>query len=61
MLHDLRAFFRANPQAFVLLLICVILGIGTFLAVIVALILSGSTTTTGEPSDVIFALHLVLR
>jgi len=52
-------YFRANPQVFVLLVICLVLGVGTFIAVIVALIASGSTTTTGEPSDVIFALRLL--
>ncbi len=52
-------YFRANPQVFLLLVICLVLGVGTFIAVIVALIASGSTTTTGEPSDVIFALRLL--
>ena len=28
--------FRANPQAFVLLVICVVLGLGTFVAVLIA-------------------------
>ncbi len=37
-------FFRANPQVFVLLLICVVLGLGTFIAVLVALVQSGTTT-----------------
>lgn len=53
-------FLRANPQAFVLLVICVVLGLGTFIAVIYGLISSGSTTTTGEPSDVILGLHALL-
>jgi hypothetical protein len=46
-------FFRANPQAFVLLLICVVLGLGTFIAVLIALGESGNAPTTGEPSGVI--------
>jgi len=53
-------FFRANPQAFVLLLICVVLGVGTFLAVVLGLASSGATTTSGEPSDVIFGLHALI-
>jgi hypothetical protein len=44
----------------VLLVICVVLGLGTFIAVIYGLISSGSTTTTGEPSDVILGLHALL-
>ena len=30
-------FLRANPQALVLLVICVVLGLGTFIAVLIAL------------------------
>ncbi|MGI8414262.1 MAG: hypothetical protein ACR2LV_11110 [Solirubrobacteraceae bacterium] len=46
-------FFRANPQAFVLLVICVVLGLGTFLAIMVALINSGAGATNGEPSGTV--------
>ncbi len=46
-------FFRANPQVFVLFVICVVLGLGTFLAVIFGLISAGSNTTSGEPSGAI--------
>ena len=46
-------FLRANPQALVLLVICVVLGIGTFIAVIIALLTAPSDQTTGEPSGVI--------
>ena len=45
--------FRENPQVFVLLVVCVVLGLGTFIAVIISLIAAGSTQTTGEPSGVI--------
>jgi hypothetical protein len=51
------AYLRANPQATVLLVICIVLGLGTFLAVVVALLTAGSDQTTGEPSGVIFAAH----
>jgi hypothetical protein len=44
---------RQNPQLLVLLLICVVLGLGTFLAVLFGLIAAGSSTTTGEPSGVV--------
>jgi hypothetical protein len=49
-------FFRANPQVFALVVICLVLGLGTFLAVIFGLISSGSTTTNGEPSGLITVL-----
>ena len=55
----LTDFFRANPQAFILLLICVILGLGTFLAVAFGIASSGSTTTNGYPSDAILGLHVL--
>jgi hypothetical protein len=60
-MRELMRFFRSNPQAFALLLICVVLGVGTFLAVVFGLISSGSTTTTGEPTGAITILHTVLR
>jgi hypothetical protein len=41
---------RENPQVLVLLLICLVLGLGTFLAVIFGLLSSGPGTTNGEPS-----------
>src|SRR4030088_2427305 len=48
-MRDIVRFLRANPQVFVLLVICLVLGIGTFLAVIFGLIGPGSNTTSGEP------------
>jgi hypothetical protein len=50
-------FLRANPQAFALLIICVVLGIGTFIAVIIALLTTPGGHTTGEPSGVILGAH----
>jgi hypothetical protein len=51
--QPLIRFFRANPQVFVLAVICVVLGLGTFIAVLIAIAGSGSGTPTGEPSGVI--------
>jgi hypothetical protein len=51
--REMVAFFRQNPQVFVLLVICLVLGLGTFLAVVFGLITAGSTQTNGEPSGVI--------
>jgi hypothetical protein len=49
-------FLRANPQVLVLLVICVVLGLGTFLAVIFGLLSSGSQVTSGDPSGAITLL-----
>jgi hypothetical protein len=46
-------YFRANPQVFVLFMVCLVLGLGTFIAVVIALAQSGTTTPSGEPSGVI--------
>ena len=53
-------YFRANPQVFLLFLVCVVLGLGTFIAVLVALVQSGNTMPTGEPSGVIGAAGALL-
>jgi hypothetical protein len=50
------AFLRANPQVLVLLVICLVLGLGTFFAVLFGLVSAGSDQTTGEPSGTILAL-----
>jgi len=56
-MRDVVKYFRANPQVFVLLVVCVVLGLGTFLAVVYALLTSGSATTDGEPSGWISVAH----
>lgn len=53
----LRQLCRENPQVAVLVVISVVLGVGTFVAVLVALATAGSTTTDGEPSDAILLGH----
>ena len=53
----MRAFFRANPQVLVLLVICVVLGLGTFLVVLLGLVTAGSDQTTGEPSGAVLGAH----
>lgn len=55
--HDLVKFFRANPQALALLIVCLVLGLGTFLVVVFGLVASGSTTTSGYPDGFISVLH----
>lgn len=52
-MRAMSKYFRANPQVFVLFVICVVLGLGTFIAVLIALAQTGTTTPSGEPSGVI--------
>jgi hypothetical protein len=53
-------YFRANPQVFILFLVCLVLGLGTFIAVVIALVQSGTTAPNGEPSGLIaIAGHLL--
>ena len=59
-MHEMRAFFRANPQVLVLVIVCLVLGLGTFLAVVFGLLTAGSTKSTGEPGGVIAVLQLLL-
>jgi hypothetical protein len=58
--HAIRAFLRANPQVFVLLVLCLVLGIGTFIAVLIGLVTAGSSQTTGEPSGAVLGTHALL-
>jgi hypothetical protein len=59
--HPVASFFRANPQVFVLLIICLVLGLGTFLAVLFGLVTAHSDQTTGEPSGAILGgVHATL-
>ena len=53
------SYIRANPQVFVLLVICLVLGLCTFLAVVFGPFTAGSGQTTGEPSGAILGLHLL--
>ena len=60
-MRDVRKFFRENPQVLVLLVICIVLGLGTFLAVIFGLVSAHSGTNTGEPSGSITGFAAALR
>jgi hypothetical protein len=59
-MRAMTKYFRANPQVFVLFVICLVLGLGTFIAVLIALAQSGTTTPSGEPSGVISIAAAVL-
>jgi hypothetical protein len=58
--RDVWKYLRSNPQVLALLLICLILGLGTFLIVLVGLLTAKSGTTTGEPSGVIALASILL-
>ena len=53
-MRDVARFFRANPQALVLLIICLVLGLGTFLAVVISIAAAGGGGghVTGDPGGV---------
>ena len=57
---QMARYFRANPQVFVLAVICVVLGLGTFIAVLIALATAGSSATTGDPSGSIGLLQTLV-
>lgn len=59
LMHDLVNFFRRNPQALALLLICLVLGIGTFIAVLIALA-GSSQTGPGYPNGMVTVFHALL-
>jgi hypothetical protein len=59
-MRDVVKYFRANPQVFVLFVVCLVLGFGTFLAVVFGLLTAGSATTNGEPSGWISLAHAFL-
>ena len=56
-MRDVTNFLRANPQVAVLMVVCVVLGLGTFLAVIIALATAGSSTTDGDPGGAVLAVQ----
>jgi hypothetical protein len=55
--HNLVDFFRRNPQALVLLVVCIVLGMGTFIAILIAIATSRSHTGPGYPSGAVTAFQ----
>jgi hypothetical protein len=58
--HDIVNFFRRNPQALALLVICLVLGIAAFVAVLIGLASSSSQTGPGYPNGTVFVVHGLL-
>jgi hypothetical protein len=60
-MRDVANFLRKNPQVLVLLVICLVLGLGTFLIVLFGVVTSSPGTGTGEPSGSITLLATAAR
>jgi hypothetical protein len=58
--REVATFLRENPQVLVLLIICLVLGLGTFLIVLFGVASSGSTTTNGYSQGVIMGAQGLL-
>jgi len=58
--REIAQFLRENPQVLILLVICLVLGLGTFIVVALGVASSGSSTTNGMPSDAVFGLRALL-
>ena len=56
-MHGIVEFFRRNPQALALLIICVVLGIGTFIAVLISIASSPNHTGPGYPNGAVSAFQ----
>ena len=56
-MRDVVDFFRRNPQALALLVICLLLGIGAFIAVLISIGTSGKTTGPGYPNGAVTLFH----
>lgn len=50
-LRALVTFLRDNPQAAILLAICLILGVGSLIAITISLLTSNSSLSAGGSSD----------
>jgi hypothetical protein len=59
--RDAIRFLRANPQALILLIICVVLGLGTLIAVAVSMNGSGVSGGSYDDGSAIFGLHALVR
>jgi hypothetical protein len=59
-MRDMMSYMRANPQVAVLLAICLVLGLGTFIVVLISIATSGGQNT-GDPDDsMLRILHAAL-
>jgi hypothetical protein len=59
-MREVKSYLRANPQVMVLLVITIVLGIGTFVAVMISLATSGGQPTGDPDGSSIGILHAAL-
>lgn len=56
-MHDVIQFLKQNPQAAILLAICIVLGLGTLIALMIASLGPGADTgSSGGDAGVVMAL-----
>jgi hypothetical protein len=60
LLRDVLHYLRVNPQVAVLLFICVVLGLGTFIVVLISLGTSGGQGTGDPDGSSLGLLHAML-
>jgi hypothetical protein len=60
LLRDVLHYLRVNPQVAVLLFICVVLGLGTFIVVLISLGTSGGQATGDPDGSSLGLLHAML-
>jgi hypothetical protein len=53
-------YLRANPQVAILLFVCVVLGVGTFIVVMISLVSSGGQGTGDPDGSSLELLHAML-
>jgi hypothetical protein len=59
-MHDIVQFLRSNPQAAILLAICLVLGVGTLIALLIGVLSSGPTPSSSNSDSGAVALFQVL-
>ena len=58
-MRDVKNYFRANPQVLILLIICLVLGLGTFLIIVISIATSGGHNT-GYPEGSVGLLRAAI-
>jgi hypothetical protein len=59
-MRDILQFLRANPQAMILLVICVVLGFGTLIALMFGLLASGPAPASNNSDAGVIVVFQVL-
>jgi hypothetical protein len=59
-MRNVLDYLRANPQVAILLFVCVVLGVGTFIVVMISLVSSGGQGTGDPDGSSLGLLHAML-